>query len=353
MTDGGAGVRNRWGCFSVTGMVIALVVFVGVVGWTTMSGPGLFSPGGLNSASASRSLGGVSTHAQLGNDCGACHTGPFSGEHMADKCLGCHREVGREISTGTGVHGRLIGAKTSPTCGGCHTEHHGARGELTVTDGRGIPHELTGYSLKSHQRFIQAADLTCAGCHPNGYTKFDQTTCLACHQKLDPAFMSRHVADFGNDCLACHTGSGRDGADFNHDKLPFRLTGKHEGVACKKCHTDMRSAQALKSTPQDCYSCHARKDPHKGAFGKQCDQCHTTATWDDAKFDHKIFPVNHGAEERKATCKTCHPKGTSTYDCYGCHAHTPTNVVRQHEGKRLAELTDCIKCHKGGRGGGD
>jgi len=351
MKDGGAVMRDRLGCISVMGIVTAAVVLLGVLAWTVLSGPILFSPGALSGASRTRVLGGVTSHADLRSNCAACHTSPWSGQRMAEKCLGCHKDVDREIRSGSGLHGRLVGEKTAPACGGCHTEHHGADGELTVIDSRDFKHDLTGYSLRSHQRTIKAADITCAQCHPKGYSEFDQATCIECHEKLDSGFMKQHVAAFGEDCLGCHTGSGRDGADFDHDKLAFKLTGKHKGVPCKKCHADTGSAQALKDTPQDCYGCHAKNDKHKGAFGKQCEQCHTTATWDDAKFDHKIFPVNHGAEEQKATCKTCHPKGTDSYDCYGCHRHTPANVVRQHEGKKPSQLTDCIKCHKGGRGG--
>ena len=74
-----------------------------------------------------------------------------------------------------------------------------------------------------------------------------------------------------------------------------------------------------------------------------------SASWADATFDHAVFPVNHGGDEEKATCETCHPTDVKTYTCYGCHAHTEGNVRDQHEGQSLAELADCIRCHPGGR----
>ena len=67
-------------------------------------------------------------------------------------------------------------------------------------------------------------------------------------------------------------------------------------------------------------------------------------------FDHKVFPLDHGSDEKKATCETCHPNGTDTYTCFGCHEHTTCNVIGEHEGKSLAELQDCVRCHEGGRG---
>ena len=67
----------------------------------------------------------------------------------------------------------------------------------------------------------------------------------------------------------------------------------------------------------------------------------------------EIFPLTHGREERVATCATCHPNGTTTYTCFGCHEHTPGNVLREHDGRSLASIANCIECHVGGREGGD
>jgi hypothetical protein len=329
-----------------------LVVGVGTV--TLTLGAGMFSPGGLNAQTKAQPLGGVSSHAQLGSNCSACHTAPWSSQTMADRCVVCHITVKSEIRAKDGLHGRLIGKQASPTCKGCHPDHHGPNGALTDIDEATFPHELTGYSLRSHRKKADGTRFTCADCHPKGLSNFDQTVCIDCHVKIDVGFMTRHQATFGKDCLPCHDGSGRNGANFDHSKLPFKLSGKHSSVACEKCHTDARSLSDLKKAPQDCFACHVKDDKHNGTFGKDCGQCHTTATWKNAKFDHKIFPVDHGSKELTATCKTCHPNDTGTYTCYGCHAHTPANVVGEHEGKPLSALTNCIQCHQGGRkeGGG-
>jgi hypothetical protein len=123
-------------------------------------------------------------------------------------------------------------------------------------------------------------------------------------------------------------------------------------VPCEGCHTHSGSTGAPQNTPQDCYSCHAKDDKHKGTFGKDCGQCHTPAGWGNAKFDHTIFPVAHGNRGQPSTCQTCHPNGLSTYTCFGCHQHTPANIQGGHEGRALADLADCIRCHAGGRGEG-
>lgn len=345
-------MSDRLGFVSATGAVAAAGLLVVVVAWTALAGPVLFTPGPLNAHPRSSTLGGVTAHAQL-TRCDACHAAPWSGTTMADLCMGCHTDVAAEVSSRSGLHGRLVGGATAATCRGCHTEHHGATGPLTVADSS-FPHDLTGYSLTGHGRTQSGASVTCAQCHPRGLAQFDQATCTGCHTSLAAGFMSRHEGAYGTHCLACHDGADRYGPGFDHNSLAFKLSGKHASTACDRCHADARSLQDMRNTPQDCYACHAKSDKHKGAFGRQCGQCHTPAAWTGAKFDHTVFPVDHGRREQVATCKTCHPVDVTTYTCFGCHQHTQVNIVARHEGRSLAELTDCIRCHAGGRReGGD
>lgn len=263
-------MSNRMGFMSATGALFAAIAVVAVVAWALLGGLSLFSPGGL-SAAKGQTLGGVTSHADLGADCAACHTAPWTAASMADRCVACHQDVSAQITGHKGLHGGLVGGLSRPTCRGCHSEHGGPNGVLM--------------------------------------------------------------------------------ANFDHDRLTFKLVGKHATAACELCHTSASSLQDLRNTPRDCFSCHAKDDNHAGKFGQECGQCHTPANWTDATFDHTIFPVTHGREERVATCQTCHPNGVRTYTCFGCHEHTPARVQADHEGKNAATLTDCIRCHQGGRGG--
>jgi hypothetical protein len=267
-------VSGRRRFVSGTGIVVGVLTLVGLLVWVLIQGPGLFSPGGLNAQAKSQTLGGMSSHAQLAGKCGACHGAPWSSRSMSDRCLACHQDVSTQIQGHSGVHGGLVGARSSSTCRACHSEHRGANGALT--------------------------------------------------------------------------------ANFDHNKFPFKLTGKHASVPCNQCHTQTAaSLQDLRNTPQDCYSCHAKNDAHSGKFGKLCGQCHGTDGWGNAKFDHTIFPLDHGSDQQAATCTTCHPTNYSTYTCYGCHRHTTASVQGDHEGQSLASLADCIRCHPGGRGAGN
>ena len=357
-------MKRRPGFVSATGIVVAVVVLLGAGAVTHLVGPGLFSPGELSAQTGADSLdptagaeplGGVTSHAQLGDDCGACHPAPWSSRTMADACLDCHTDVGEDIQAADGLHGRLEGMQTSPVCTGCHPEHGGPDGPLTALDEASFrsAHDLTGFSLASHREAESGGGFACADCHPKDWAPFDQAVCTDCHAGIDATFMKGHEATYGADCLPCHDGTGRIGADFDHGTTGYALTGKHGDVACKDCHEGAQSARDLRDTPQRCYACHARDDEHDGAYGRQCGDCHSAAGWDEVTFDHKVFPLDHGSDERKATCETCHPAGTDTYTCYGCHAHTRSSVLGKHEGRSLAELKDCIRCHRGGRTEGD
>jgi len=344
-------VKERLGFMTGLGAAAALVVLAVVGAWTLLGGPVLFSPGPLNAHAGVRSLGGVATHAALAHRCEACHPTPMSGQTMADLCSACHVDVAQQVASGSGLHGRLLGKLASKTCRGCHAEHHGASGALTAHDESAFPHDLTGYSLRGHVMTSQHRRFACADCHPSGVSSFDPATCSACHRSIDAAFMGRHESEFGSACLICHNGRAMNGRDFDHNKLPFKLAGKHVGVACGKCHSGGSPFKPTGQAPRTCGDCHAKDDKHKGSFGTQCGQCHSVNGWGGAKFDHSVFPVNHGNRGQSSPCQTCHPDGTATYTCYGCHEHTPGNTQAEHRRLTAAQLADCIRCHKGGRGG--
>jgi hypothetical protein len=344
-------MKERLGCVSAAGIAAAALVLLGVLGWSLAAGPVAFSPGALSSATKGTTYGGVSSHAQLASNCGACHSAPWSSQTMADRCLACHSEVVAELNGRTGLHSRLLSTLSTVTCKGCHTDHQGALAQTTLRDPATFPHYLTPFSLRGHERSSALTPMTCEDCHPKSLTEFDQATCADCHAQINGDFVTRHEASFGKKCLLCHNGKGRDAANFDHNSLPFKLTGKHVGVACEKCHPAGTLTGAA-STPRDCVACHAKDDKHNGSFGRQCDQCHSPNGWAGATFDHSAFPVDHGSRGQQTACTTCHPNGVATYTCYGCHEHTVAGIAAGHRNQTPAQLADCIGCHRGGRGEG-
>ena len=334
-------MKNRLGFWSPIGILVAALALVGLVAWTLTQGPTLFSPGPLNAVAKTETLGGVSTHAQLAGNCGACHTAPWSSQTMADRCMVCHQDVSAQIHDQSGLHGVLLAGSSSPTCHGCHTEHKGAAAPLTDFDHNKLTFKLTG----------KHATVPCAECHAQATTMkaLQQTPqdCYSCHAKND-----KHQGAFGQQCSQCHTTDNWANASFDHSKSDFPLTGAHAQVKCDQCHKN----GDFKGTPADCGACHAQPSFHADAFGTQstqCATCHTGTAWTPAQFNltHDAIPTDHGAEGQTPSCKTCHPTNVSTYTCYGCHEHTEAQVQADHEGRSPAELVDCISCHPGGRKG--
>jgi Class III cytochrome C family len=340
---------KRLGFISASGAMAAGVVLAAVVAWAAVGGLGMFSAGGLN-ATAGAALGGVTSHAALTSRCDACHTAPWSAQTMGDRCMACHADVRGQIQGRSGLHGAIVSRNAAATCQSCHPEHRGPAAPLTDVSEATFPHELTGYSLAGHQRKSDGTPFVCKDCHPVRLASFDQATCISCHTTIAPGFMGTHVAAFGRDCLPCHDGSGRGTADFDHNRFPFKLTGAHASLSCDRCHQNAGSITALRATPQSCGVCHANIDRHKGAFGTACGMCHATTTWAGARFDHSVFPTDHGGA---SSCKTCHPIDVTAYTCYGCPAHTPANTAARHENVPASQLSNCIVCHRGGGRGGD
>src|SRR5574340_1010662 len=119
-------MQRGLGCLSPLGVAAAVVVLAGLVLFTWIKGPVLFSPGPLNAVAGRQALGGVATHAALGSHCGACHTAPWSTLTMADRCNACHTDIADQITTRTGLHGGLVTANAGHICRGCHSDHKGA-----------------------------------------------------------------------------------------------------------------------------------------------------------------------------------------------------------------------------------
>lgn len=325
------------GCLSGTGILTAWATLLVIGGLTLVNGGRMFSPGELNAQAGSQPLGGVFSHAETGGNCSACHVAFWEGATMSDRCLACHTSL---LQGERDFHAVMLAQGREVTCRRCHTDHRGPEAPLTVMDVANFPHdEATGFSLRGHRKMADGSAFKCADCHGPELGRFELTTCTACHQDLDTAFISAHVTTFGWDCLACHDGLDTYGKAFDHNQQAFPLQGKHAEVACGDCHSGARQIADLRSAPQDCFTCHAQDDPHKGQFGRDCGACHHAGDWADATFDHSLaaFPLR-GAHTR-VSCEECHPDrrftGTPS-TCAACHVEPA-----YHQGLFSQECADC------------
>jgi hypothetical protein len=333
--------KKPYGCLTVPGFITALLVLLIVVGVGIVKRGILFSPGPLN-AQAGPALGGVTSHAELSARCSACHAFFWQpGATMANRCLACHTDVVSQQQDTASLHGILFKNKPGVTCRYCHPDHLGPNAPLTDLSKLDFSHSIFGYALTAHQHQAGGSDFTCISCHVNGYVTFDQGVCTTCHQQIKPDFMQAHLQAFGAGCLGCHDGIDTYGHNFNHAAVAFQLTGKHVQVDCIGCHTSARSIADLKAAPQDCFSCHAKDDPHQGLFGTSCEACHATIGWLPPTFDHTLskFPLT-GAHVGLA-CEKCHINNIFTaisIACDSCHVEPASHVG-------LFQGMTCDQCH--------
>jgi len=133
---------------------------------------------------------------------------------------------------------------------------------------------------------------------------------------------------------------------FDHFTTGFPLTGKHISVSCESCHIKA----VFKGTPNSCRGCHnGRIAPGKHArhiiSDDNCDNCHTTFSWQTAAMDHGSV---------LGSCITCHngaiaqgkpPKHIVTNarcdECHGTVAWIPARFSHENITGR------CDSCHNG------
>jgi hypothetical protein len=189
-------------------LLVAVITSITIGGYAVVHGSGMFSPGGLSVLSGA-TLGGVTSHAAIGDKCDSCHAAPWAPSRMADRCLVCHVKIAAELADSHSLHARLQARGPSIACRACHPEHRGPSAALTDLDPRSFPHALLGFSLNTHQWLSASNPFKCSDCHTSGnYLGFSQDTCSNCHLQRDAAFLLGHRLAFGQDCTGCHDEHG-------------------------------------------------------------------------------------------------------------------------------------------------
>lgn len=286
--------------------------------------------------------GPVIPHDTFPGDCSVCHTSggwseiraefqfdheastgvALNGAHQRARCLYCHNDRGD------------VAEFAAKGCRGCHEDPH--RGQLgnSCEDCHNeqtwfpramiVEHQATRFPLIGAH-----AGVSCVRCHDGAesgsYTRAD-TACESCHRsEVARSTVLDHLATgLNSDCENCHTPTSWRNVRFPHP-TSFPLTGAHAGAQCADCHGSGASFAGLDS---DCIACHAsdyastNDPPHALAgFSTDCEDCHTTVTWENARFTHVAEFSLDGSHV--------------ALDCQGCHS--PTTFVTQG--------TDCVDCH--------
>lgn len=236
--------------------------------------------------------------------CAACHRDPHAGEfkaRSAGECAQCHTVAGFTPTTfGVIAHATttfaLEGKHVATPCGACHTAPRPRKdlrvGKQACADCHANPHgtqfakEMQQGGCASchtpidwHQSKIDHsiwplvgahANTPCAACHgekkgaaPAAYRGVPRT-CEGCHDDV-------HAGQFtqtppAKACTACHAHDTFAIAKaFDHRTTGYPLDGKHEPVACAKCHPttalrDGSQAVRWRLGYRQCRDCHA--NPH-------------------------------------------------------------------------------------------
>jgi hypothetical protein len=266
-------------------------------------------------------------HAKVEAQCSECHDRADKG-NQDRLCMSCHEPVAADIKASTGFHGRRAAAGRT-ACSACHTEHLGRDADIVKLRPAAFDHAQTDFKLEGAH-----AGAPCAGCHASGKAwREAPTACVDCHRKVEP-----HEGRLGKACADCHVTRNWQQVRFDHDKTRFALADRHADVPCASCHAGNR----WQDTPRQCVSCHAVDDVHRTRRGIACADCHTTAGWDQARFDHgrETGFALQGAHA-KAACQSCHRTGRYEdklpKDCNGCHKATDVH------GGRFGP--QCDSCH--------
>jgi hypothetical protein len=265
------------------------------------------------------------------DNCIDCHTQPET--YTVFSCTTCHEH--NQSSTDR-EHDEVSGYSYNSTA--CYACHPTGRGEGAFN------HDVTGFPLKGAH--IQAQ---CLDCHTKGYAG-TSNLCSSCHiNNYNQANNPNHVnAGIATECETCHTEEGWSPSIFSHTATTgFELSGGHAGRQCVDCHLGTTS-----NASSECISCHQENynqaENHVAQnYPFDCLQCHSTASWDAASFDHNAtnFPLTgaHVATE----CSACHTNGysgTSTL-CSSCHINNYNGA--QNPSHTAAGIpTECENCHQ-------
>jgi hypothetical protein len=292
----------------------------------------------------------------LSSDCASCHDNnafspaarfnhddtefPLLGEHQSLDCRVCHeKEIrnGRDFQRFAGIsfsncsscHEDVHDGRLGVNCKECHVE----RSFLAMEGLMRFDHDNTHFPLKGKHR-----PLDCAQCHNldasanmvfSDRKGVEPKDCAICHRDV-------HENKFGQDCAECHnersfhTSSSQE--NFNHSLTGFELTGKHQNVDCRKCH----SGSFVDPLPHRlCGACH--EDYHHNQFASAA-----------IGFKSPDCIACHIVDGFEYTTYTIELHNTSKFPLLDAHAATPCFACHKTDGDwRFREIgQNCVDCHE-------
>jgi hypothetical protein len=252
--------------------------------------------------------------------CGNCHEDAHAGQLAkradAGRCESCHTvQEFRPARYGPEEHARtafpLRGAHLAVACDECHRSSPGAASPAGL--------RLVRASVNGASRVALA---------------LPGRQCVDCHADPHRGEAGRVSAKAG--CETCHRVESWREVGFDHAQTRYPLIGRHQGVACARCHVGAASVKAIGfgGAATECSACH--RDPHDGQFTAAgqtaCERCHATDSLRASRFLH--------ARDSRYALDGAH----ALVPCAACHKPDNRGVVRY---KPLPVA--CAGCHRADR----
>lgn len=200
-----------------------------------------------------------------------------------------------------------------------------------------------GLLSAKHASFEQ----NCLSCH-TPLMGVSSIACVQCHASNQNLLKRQPTAFHAEikDCTGCHIEhQGREAVltKMNHEALAgislktlekSSKEGNMENLSrlLKEIHATQPLAGHKEVQMLNCSACHDNQDRHRGFFGKDCLECHSTDRWTIDTFRHP--------SPRSRDCVQCHQAPPSHYME---HFHMVSMQVAHVE---HAEVSQCYLCHQ-------
>jgi nitrate/TMAO reductase-like tetraheme cytochrome c subunit len=182
----------------------------------------------------------------MATPCFTCHkkTDKWNFANLGNRCIDCHENI----------HKNYMDEKYIPEgdCKKCHS--------VAVWNEISFDHNTTEFALLGKHTSV-----SCRKCHfsqdaqnqRQQQFKWENQECTSCHTDVH---FEQFKQNEKTDCERCHTNNSWKPEKFDHNTARFKLDGKHEGLACIKCHklTDnlLKNYIVYKFKDISCASCH-------------------------------------------------------------------------------------------------
>ncbi len=278
--------------------------------------------------------------------------------HSKKKCQDCHKP--EFISSKTIRSKKFTYLGLSQECLACHADYHQKTLAASCLNchmadafkpASKFSHVNAKFQLKGRHQQVE-----CMKCHKvetkNGvkfqeFTGISFSNCNNCHADV-------HQNKFGQNCVQCHSETSfhsvKGISNFDHSRTNFKLEGKHQLLACQKCHKTTVTAPLKYGRCSDCHS-----DYHNNQFSRQgispdCSSCHSVLGFTGSFFSleqHNAGTFRLKGAHLATPCFSCHKKQEKWSfrnigkNCTDCHQ----NIHQPFMSSDFYSVPGCISCH--------